>query len=452
MTEVISVRFRNGCKEYYFDPRGLTVPANTDVIVETAQGPEFAQCCEGNHAVPDEQVVPPLRAVLRIATDNDRHTAAYNRSREKDAFDICQKKILQHKLEMKLVRVECSFDGSKILFFFTADGRVDFRELVKDLAGVFRARIELRQIGVRDEAKMLGGLGPCGRPVCCKTFLDDFRPVSIKMAKEQNLSLSPTKISGLCGRLMCCLQYEESAYEQMRKLMPKVGKEIETPDGVGVTVENNVITEKTKVRITAEDGSFEIKEYPYAILGPGAAQRQKEAEAADQAAPGEEALPPKPAPVLPPRQRNDRRSDRPQGNRKPQGDKPREEKPREEAAGRSVLPGESLSGRTVLPGESLSGSTVAGDKPASAPQNGGQRRNNRRPQGNNRRPQGQGARPQEDKPAQGNRKPQPQKDKPQENGQPAPGAEGEAPKKKRRPYYRKGGKPGGQDKPRQPQA
>ena len=166
MTTVISVRFRSGCKTYYFDPKDLTVEAGQDVIVETAQGPEFAQCCEGNHAVPDEQVVPPLRAVLRIATDNDRHTAAYNRSREKDAFDICQKKILQHKLEMKLVRVECSFDGSKILFFFTADGRVDFRELVKDLAGVFRARIELRQIGVRDEAKMLGGLGICGRPSC----------------------------------------------------------------------------------------------------------------------------------------------------------------------------------------------------------------------------------------------------------------------------------------------
>ncbi len=453
MSNVIGVKFKTGGRVYFFDPVELEIHTGDGVIVETARGEEFGDVVSGPMEVKEEKIVAPLKPVLRVATEEDWRLRRQFAAKESEAYAICLEKIQAHKLDMKLVDVEYTYNGSKVVFYFTADERVDFRELVKDLAYVFKTRIELRQIGVRDEAKMLGGLGPCGRPVCCKTFLDDFRPVSIKMAKEQNLSLSPTKISGLCGRLMCCLQYEESAYEQMRKLMPKVGKEIETPDGVGVTVENNVITEKTKVRITAEDGSFEIKEYPYAILGPGAAQRQKEAEAADQAAPGEEALPPKPAPVLPPRQRNDRRSDRPQGNRKPQGDKPREEKPREEAAGRSVLPGESLSGRTVLPGESLSGSTVAGDKPASAPQNGGQRRNNRRPQGNNRRPQGQGARPQEDKPAQGNRKPQPQKDKPQENGQqPAPGAEGEAPKKKRRPYYRKGGKPGGQDKPRQPQA
>ena len=208
MTTVISVRFRSGSKTYYFDPGALTVSAGDDVVVETAQGPEFAQCVEGNHEVSDDAVVKPLRPVLRIATDNDRHTAAYNRSREKDAFDICQKKIVQHGLDMKLVRVECSFDGSKILFFFTADGRVDFRELVKDLAGVFRSRIELRQIGVRDEAKMLGGLGICGRPFCCASYMDEFVPVSIKMAKTQSLSLNPTKISGTCGRLMCCLKYE----------------------------------------------------------------------------------------------------------------------------------------------------------------------------------------------------------------------------------------------------
>lgn len=267
MTTVVSVRFRSGCKTYYFDPKDLTVEAGQDVIVETAQGPEFAQCCEGNHAVPDEQVVPPLRAVLRIATDNDRHTAAYNRSREKDAFDICQKKILQHKLEMKLVRVECSFDGSKILFFFTADGRVDFRELVKDLAGVFRARIELRQIGVRDEAKMLGGLGSCGRPVCCKQFLPDFQPVSIKMAKEQGLSLSPTKISGICGRLMCCLKYEQDGYEYMRKQMPKVGREAGTPEGLtGTVIENNVISERTKVKLMLPDGTIDVREYPFREL------------------------------------------------------------------------------------------------------------------------------------------------------------------------------------------
>ena len=249
MTEVISVRFRNGCKEYYFDPRGLTVPTDTDVIVETAQGPEFARCSQGNHSVEDDAVVKPLRGLIRIATDNDRHTAAYNRGREKEAFEVCKKKIQQHKLEMKLVRVECSFDGSKILFFFTADGRVDFRELVKDLAGVFRARIELRQIGVRDEAKMLGGLGICGRPFCCSQFMDEFLPVSIKMAKTQSLSLNPTKISGTCGRLMCCLKYEQDAYEDAIKRMPKNDSFVLTPDGTGNVSDINVLKETVNVRL-----------------------------------------------------------------------------------------------------------------------------------------------------------------------------------------------------------
>ena len=249
MTEVISVRFRNGCKEYYFDPKGLTVPTDTDVIVETAQGPEFARCSQGNHQVEDDAVVKPLRGLIRIATDNDRHTAAYNRGREKEAFEVCKKKIQQHKLEMKLVRVECSFDGSKILFFFTADGRVDFRELVKDLAGVFRARIELRQIGVRDEAKMIGGLGICGRPFCCSQFMDEFLPVSIKMAKTQSLSLNPTKISGTCGRLMCCLKYEQDAYEDAIKRMPKSDSFVLTPDGTGNVSDINVLKETVNVRL-----------------------------------------------------------------------------------------------------------------------------------------------------------------------------------------------------------
>ena len=249
MTEVISVRFRNGCKEYYFDPKGLTVPTDTDVIVETAQGPEFARCSQGNHQVEDDAVVKPLRGLIRIATDNDRHTAAYNRGREKEAFEVCKKKIQQHKLEMKLVRVECSFDGSKILFFFTADGRVDFRELVKDLAGVFRARIELRQIGVRDEAKMIGGLGICGRPFCCAQFMDEFLPVSIKMAKTQSLSLNPTKISGTCGRLMCCLKYEQDAYEDAVKRMPKNDSFVLTPDGPGNVSDVNLLKETVNVRL-----------------------------------------------------------------------------------------------------------------------------------------------------------------------------------------------------------
>ena len=213
MTEVIGVRFRGGCKEYYFDPRGIAVEPNQFVIVETAQGLEYAQCVSGNHEVEDDAVVQPLRPLVRAATENDDRTYAYNKSREKNAFEVCQKKIAERGLDMKLVRVESNFDGSKIIFFFTSDGRVDFRELVRDLASVFRARIELRQIGVRDEAKMLGGLGICGRPFCCSQFLDDFVPVSIKMAKTQNLSLNPTKISGTCGRLMCCLKYEQNAYE-----------------------------------------------------------------------------------------------------------------------------------------------------------------------------------------------------------------------------------------------
>ena len=255
MTTVISVRFRNGCKTYYFDPRDLTIEPGMDVIVETAQGPEFVQCVEGNHAVEDDAVVEPLRAVLRIATENDRHTAAYNRSREKEAFEVCQKKIAQHGLEMKLVRAECSFDGSKILFFFTADGRVDFRELVKDLASVFRSRIELRQIGVRDEAKMLGGLGICGRPFCCSAYLDDFLPVSIKMAKTQNLSLNPTKISGTCGRLMCCLNYEQAAYEDALSLLPKPDSFVLTPDGPGNVADVNLLKGTVNVHLDSRPDS-----------------------------------------------------------------------------------------------------------------------------------------------------------------------------------------------------
>lgn len=249
MITVISVRFRSGSKTYYFDPKNTLVRTGDDVIVETSQGQEFARCVEGNHHVTDDQVVSPLRGIIRIATDNDRRTNEYNRKREAEAFEICQKKIAAHKLEMKLVRVECSFDGSKILFFFTADGRVDFRELVKDLASVFRSRIELRQIGVRDEAKMLGGLGICGRPFCCNQFMDDFMPVSIKMAKTQNLSLNPTKISGTCGRLMCCLKYEQGAYEDALKRLPKNDSFVMTPDGPGNVTDVNILKEKVTVRL-----------------------------------------------------------------------------------------------------------------------------------------------------------------------------------------------------------
>ena len=251
MTEVVSVRFRSGCKNYYFNPGELQVKMGDQVVVETAQGPEFATCTQGNHDVPDSAVVEPLSPVLRMATENDIRTVEYNRRRESEAFDICEKKIADHGLEMKLVNVLASFDGSKIVFYFTADGRVDFRELVRDLAGVFRARIELRQIGVRDEAKMIGGLGICGRPFCCSQFLDGFLPVSIKMAKTQNLSLNPAKISGTCGRLMCCLKYEQNAYEDAAKRMPKVESFVQTPDGPGNVKSVDLLRETVKVSLDA---------------------------------------------------------------------------------------------------------------------------------------------------------------------------------------------------------
>ena len=249
MTEIIGVRFKSGGKQYYFDPQGVRVEPGQGVIIETARGVEYGHCVQGNTMVPDESVVPPLRPMLRLATPEDEKTVERNREKEAKAFRICQEKIAQHGLEMKLVEVEYNFEGNKILFFFTAEGRVDFRALVKDLAGVFHTRIELRQIGVRDEAKMLGGLGICGRPFCCSGFLDEFQPVSIKMAKTQNLSLNPTKISGTCGRLMCCLKYEQEAYEDAVKRMPKQESFVETPDGVGTVCQVNLLKEQVKVRL-----------------------------------------------------------------------------------------------------------------------------------------------------------------------------------------------------------
>lgn len=260
MAEIIGVRFQSAGKIYFFDAEGLEVAPGNHVIVETSRGIEFGEVDMGKHFRPDESLLMPLKKVIRIATEQDIVHANDLRQHEKDAYSICQKKIAEHKLEMKLVSVEAAFDNSKLLFYFTANGRVDFRSLVKDLASVFKTRIELRQIGVRDEAKMLGGLGPCGRPICCGTFLGDFEPVSIKMAKEQNLSLNPTKISGVCGRLMCCLKYEEDDYEQTRKRMPKVGKEVITPDGKGYVTDLNIVKEMVKVRISKGD-EFEINEY-----------------------------------------------------------------------------------------------------------------------------------------------------------------------------------------------
>lgn len=249
MTEIISVRFRSGGKEYYFDPRGQKVKIGDEVIIETAKGPEFGICCRGNAMVEDDKVVKPLRPMLRPATDKDRETVKRNREREKEAFRICEEKIKEYKLEMDLVRCECSFDGNKLLFFFISEGRVDFRALVRDLAATLHSRIELRQIGVRDESKLLGGLGICGRPYCCNAFLEQFQPVSIKMAKTQGLSLNPAKISGACGRLMCCLKYEQEAYEDAVKRLPKNESFVETPDGVGTVTGVDFLKETVKVRL-----------------------------------------------------------------------------------------------------------------------------------------------------------------------------------------------------------
>ena len=249
MTEIISARFKSGGKSYYFAPNGLEIKTGDPLIVETSRGIEYAECTQGNTMVEDDRVVEPLKNVIRKATAQDLQTVEKNREKEKQAFEICQKKIEEHKLDMKLVEVEYSFDGSKILFFFISENRVDFRALVKDLASVFRARIELRQIGVRDEARILGGLGICGRPFCCNQFLDEFQPVSIKMAKTQNLSLNPTKISGTCGRLMCCLKYEQEAYEDAVKRCPKQESFVETPDGVGTVSSVNLLREKVTVRL-----------------------------------------------------------------------------------------------------------------------------------------------------------------------------------------------------------
>lgn len=261
MTEIISVRFRPGGKQYYFDPAGLTVPEGRSVIVETGKGLEYGTCVRRNSMVEDSAVVQPLRPVVRLATDKDKKQVRENRGREKEALQICQQLVERHGLDMKLVQVEYSFDGTKILFFFTSDGRVDFRALVKDLAGIFRARIELRQIGVRDEARMLGGFGICGKPFCCAQFLNEFQPVSIKMAKTQNLSLNPTKISGTCGRLMCCLKYEQGAYEDAVQRCPKADSFVECPDGVGTVSSVNLLREQVKVSLENADPTEQPKNY-----------------------------------------------------------------------------------------------------------------------------------------------------------------------------------------------
>lgn len=260
MVKVIGVRFRNAGKIYFFDPGDLRIKEGDDVIVETSRGVEFGNVARGVDHVKESEIVAPLKPVIRLATEKDVRQHENNLKKKERAMRLCQEKIDKHKLEMKLVDVEYIFDNNKIIFYFTADGRVDFRELVKDLAGVFRMRIELRQIGVRDVAKMLGGIGSCGRNLCCNQWLSGFHTVSIKMAKAQNLSLNPTKISGVCGRLMCCLKYENDLYMEMKKGMPDNGERVKTPDGIGVVVDTNILEDKIKIRLVLEEATEEQEE------------------------------------------------------------------------------------------------------------------------------------------------------------------------------------------------
>lgn len=262
MKEVIGVRFRANGKIYYFDPLDFHVQAGDDVIVETARGVEYGNCVLGRRQIDDNKRISGLKPIIRIATEADKKKYEDNKVKSKEAFDSCLKKIQEHGLNMKLIAAEYTFDNSKVLFYFTADGRVDFRELVRDLASVFRTRIELRQIGVRDEAKICGGIGMCGRSLCCNSYLSEFIPVSIKMAKEQNLSLNPTKISGVCGRLMCCLKYEQDAYEYLNSKMPSVGDNVKTKDGVeGQVASVNVMRQTVRIIITDEEGNKDAAEY-----------------------------------------------------------------------------------------------------------------------------------------------------------------------------------------------
>ncbi len=445
MPEVVNVRFRSKGKAYFFDPAGTNPHIGDSLIVETAKGPEFGECVRGAHYVEETAIVPPLRPVLRIATDEDKAIAQANRAKEKTAFDFCQKKIEERGLEMKLVDVEYSFDSSKILFFFTSDGRVDFRELVKDLAGVFRTRIELRQIGVRDSAKLVGGLGICGRPFCCSTFLEDFQPVSIKMAKTQSLSLNPTKISGTCGRLMCCLKYEQDAYEHLLKTVPKVDTEVDTPDGKGTVKEVNLLRRTVKVKL-AEENISELRAYPARELGFTIGGVYKEPE------PPEEVFEPVPEPST---RFNFGRYDATPGlfNDKP-AEQPEEEKPehseREREGGRSRHRG----------GHRHKNKKNQNDKPAAEKQEKPEQPKAEKPeQPKQERQEKQGGRnrnkqrhnkPQQDKPAQAEKPTQPKAEKPEQPKQERQEKQGGQHRSRR--HRGGGGNKPQQEKPAQTQA
>ncbi len=344
MVMIVGVQFQKNGKIYDFDSNQLDVRYGDYVIADTQRGADLGQVATGIREVDESAGPKPTKKLIRLATNEDLQRSADNRVREREAYDICQKKIAEHQLDMKLVSVEYAFDNSKAVFYFTANGRVDFRSLVKDLAGVFKMRIELRQIGVRDEARMLGGLGPCGRQICCGSFLEEFQPVSIKMAKEQNLSLNPTKISGVCGRLMCCLKYEQDHYEQTRKKMPKVGREVMTPDGSGIVTDLNIVKETLMVKIANGD-SNEIKEYslesieriaggneapPVRTTAPAtAAEETDESELpADEIRniPEQQSEPEQSRPTRPPRNNRNRPGGKPKENRNPEkSDAPRKE-------------------------------------------------------------------------------------------------------------------------------
>ncbi|BEP27693.1 PSP1 domain-containing protein [Helicovermis profundi] len=260
MIEVVGIRFKKAGKIYYFDPDNIEIERDENVIVETARGIEYGKVVIGKRNVPDDEIVQPLKKVLRVSTEEDDITHAQNKKKKKEAFEICVEKIEKHEMDMKLIDVEYTFDNNKVIFYFTAEGRVDFRDLVKDLASVFKTRIELRQIGVRDEAKMVNGIGPCGLRLCCANWLGDFAPVSIKMAKDQSLSLNPSKISGVCGRLMCCLKYEYNTYKDLRKVMPVRGEKIITPSGKAIVVNSSILHENVKVRLISEDKKHELED------------------------------------------------------------------------------------------------------------------------------------------------------------------------------------------------
>ena len=447
MTEVISVRFRGGCKNYDFDPKGLTVKMGEEVVVETAQGLEFATCTVGNHEVEDSAVVQPLCPVLRRATDADRATVERNRRKESEAFDICEKKIADHGLEMKLVNVSCGFDGSKIIFFFTADGRVDFRELVRDLASVFRARIELRQIGVRDEAKMVGGLGICGRPFCCSQFLDSFLPVSIKMAKTQNLSLNPTKISGTCGRLMCCLKYEQNAYEDAQKRMPKNESFVQTPDGPGNVKSVDLLQEKVRVALDSAAPSEPLKTYhncEICVLRNGKGSREGieiPAERPERYVPEKKeeqpfGMPFGLTPLTPLEDDGGGWDDIEAPSREKIGDGKRRRSRRRGGRGNAPRPAQEKPGKPA--GDKPAKPEAPKDKPSKAeggqPKSGG----NRRGRGRGPRPEGKpqdGAQPRESRP------PRPQSQDARPQGGPAPKgekAEGGEAQRRRRSHHRGG--------------